>query len=344
MVQVPPELSETPLRIRQRGARAFFLGGHLFLRDAVPLQHRPRLGFGFPQRRQPGRKFRGASAGRQGRLGCRADRLPSSLQRRLGLGACGFRPSPLNRQQLGFRLADRPRDVPVPAGLARLPLQPGKLRFQLPAQVFGTRQVRLRGPQLQLRLVPAGVQAGDPRRFLQHRPAVFGFGTDQRADATLTDHRRSPRARRQVGEQRLHVTRPHVPPVDPIGAAGPALDAADDLQFRLLVERRRRGAFGLVQRQRDLGDVAGRPAGGTGEDHVLHLTAAQAAGARLAHRPAQGFDDVGFAAAVRADDAGQAGIDLDRGRLGEAFESGDAKAGEADRQDWLRVRTCPAAA
>ena len=140
------------------------------------------------------------------------------------------------------------------------------------------------------------------------------------------------RAGRQVGEQRLHVAGAHLLAVHPVFAAGAALDAADDLQFRLLVERRRRGAGRLVQRQRHLGQVARRPPGGAGEDHIVHLAGAQRAGALLAHRPAQRLDHVGLAAAVRADDAGQARMDLHADRFGEALEPGDAQAAKLHGQ------------
>ena len=46
----------------------------------------------------------------------------------------------------------------------------------------------------------------------------------------------------QIGEQRLHVAGAHLLAVDPVVAAGAALDAPDDLQLGLLVERRRHRA------------------------------------------------------------------------------------------------------
>ena len=91
-----------------------------------------------------------------------------------------------------------------------------------------------------------------------------------------------------------------------------------------------RGKAGSVLKgERDFGEVAGSAAGGPGENDILHFRAAHVAGVRLAHGPAQRLDDVGFAAAVRADDAGEAGEDFHGGGVGKAFEAGDAQAGEA---------------
>jgi len=63
-------------------------------------------------------------------------------------------------------------------------------------------------------------------------------------------------------------------------------------------------------------------ASGFVEDHVLHRVAAQRRGARLAQHPAHGVDDVGFAAAVRADDAHQLARHVYRGWIYEGLKTG----------------------
>ena len=50
---------------------------------------------------------------------------------------------------------------------------------------------------------------------------------------------------------------------------------------------------------------------GAGENHVFHRFAAQLLDALLAHHPADGVDHVALAAAVGADDRGDAGRKLD---------------------------------
>ena len=110
-----------------------------------------------------------------------------------------------------------------------------------------------------------------------------------------------------------------------------------DLEVLRLGMRRRRQAGGFLQVQRDLGEVAARPGGGAGEDHVLHLAAAHGPGGGLAHRPAQRLDHVRLAAAIRPDDAGQARQDLDHRRFGEALEAGDAQPGQGRAQGGARA-------
>ena len=64
--------------------------------------------------------------------------------------------------------------------------------------------------------------------------------------------------------------------------------------------------------------TSARPSGGrpgrAGEDDVLHLAAAQRLGALLAEHPGHRVDDVALARAVRADDAGDAGLEAQRRR------------------------------
>ena len=148
----------------------------------------------------------------------------------------------------------------------------------------------------------------------------------------------------EVREQRLHVPRPHFLAVDAVGGAMAALDLAADLQFREFVERRRGDAGRFVQAQHHLRDIARRPVGGAGEDHVLHFPAAQGLHAVFPHRPAQRFHHVGLAAAIRPDDARQARPDFDVHRLGETLEASDAEAREGDGQGGIlqfKFGTCP---
>ena len=81
-----------------------------------------------------------------------------------------------------------------------------------------------------------------------------------------------------------------------------------------------------VDGQRDLGKVARRPASEPPKITFVHLAAAQPPGRRLAHDPAQRLDEVGLAAAVRPDDAGQARRDHQLGRIGKRFETGEPEA------------------
>ncbi len=289
--------------------------------DEVALQDRCRDGLFLAQRRHRGvgrlarlRRLRGFGlrpAGGHGRL----------AQPGLGGLAFGLGPVPAAQQQRALCGAQGGADLAIALGLTGLL---GKAR-QLPAQAFqhvlDPLQVGLGRLQLQLRLVAALVEARDPRGLLEDPPPRLGLGVDQLGDLALPDQRRRMRAGRGVGEQHLHVAGAHVLAVDAIGAAGVAGDPADDLEGVVLVEPSRRQPVGVVEVQRHLGIVPGGARRGAGEDHVLHAAAAHRRGAVLAHHPAQRLEQVGLAAAVRPDHAGQPRRDHQFRRVDEALEA-----------------------
>jgi hypothetical protein len=158
--------------------------------------------------------------------------------------------------------------------------------------------------------------------------ALLGLGLHDLADAALMHQRRRARAGRRVREQQLHVACAHLAAVDPVGRALLALDPARHVERLVLVELRRRHAARIVERQRHLCVVARRPAVGSREDHVLHVGGAHRLVGGLAHRPAQRLDQVRLAAAVRADHAGQAGLDQEIRGLDERLESEQAQSRE----------------
>ena len=81
--------------------------------------------------------------------------------------------------------------------------------------------------------------------------------------------------------------------------------------------------------------MSGRTVAGTGEDHRVHVGGAQRFVRGLAHRPAQRLDQVGFAAAVRADHAGQAGFDHAVSGFHKRLETMEAKTREFHGHDSL---------
>ena len=66
-----------------------------------------------------------------------------------------------------------------------------------------------------------------------------------------------------------------------------------------------------------------RPRLRTREDDVVHPLAAEPARGLLAHHPADGIDDVGLAAAVRAHDGGDAIVEGEDGAVDEGLEPVD---------------------
>ena len=148
------------------------------------------------------------------------------------------------------------------------------------------------------------------------------------ADTPLMHHRGRTRAGRSVGEQNVHVAGAHLAAVDAIGRARIALDAARHVERLMLVELGGRLARAVVDLDRDLGVVASGPVVGAGKDHVVHVGGAQRFVRGLAHHPAQRFDQVRLAAAVRPDHAGEPRLNQEIGRLDEGLEAEQAQPRE----------------
>ena len=156
-----------------------------------------------------------------------------------------------------------------------------------------------------------------PGRFLDQRPARVGPGVQHLVELALADDDVHLPAEAGVGQQLRNVQQPALVAVDRVLALpGPEQQPADrDLG---IVDRQR--AVAVVDGQRHLGAAEGGTARRSGEDDVLHLAAAQRLDALLAHHPGERVDDVGLARAVRADDAGDARLELQRGGRGERLE------------------------
>lgn len=232
--------------------------------------------------------------------------LASALRRRRRIA-----PAREDHPSLGD--ADAIGKLAVALGLPRLALERGGTLLLLADQFVEAGEVGLGRAEFLLGVAAADMEAGDPRRFLQHRAALAGLGGDDRTDSPLADQSRRVRAGRGVGEGQRHVLGAHVAAIDAIGGSGTAFDAADDLQLVLLL--------GQIRDHRHFGEVALRPGRRTGEDHVFHAGAAHRLGAGLAHHPAQRFEQVGLAAAIGADDPRQPRFDPQIGRVDEALEA-----------------------
>ena len=336
------ELGQAAVELDDALVDARFLAVERLARHHEPLQRGAGLGLFVAQRRQVGGRvgLLGGSFGlHAGCLGDAADAQILGVARLRDLGIGGD-PAQMEQRRLG--LAYVGRHLPVVHRLARLPLQRVDLLRQLPDHVLEPGEIGLGRLQPQLGLVAARMQAGDAGGFFQHAAALLGLGLDDLADAALMHQRGRARAGRGVGEQELHVARAHLAAVEPVHRALLTLDAARDLERLVLVELRRRRAVGVVEEQHHLGGVARRPRVGAGEDHVVHARGAQRLVRGLAHHPAQRLDQIGFAAAVRADHAGQAVLDVEVGRLDEGFEPEQTQLVEFHSLSATRGRRAPA--
>ena len=252
-----------------------------------------------------------------------------------GLSDVGIRLHPAQMVQHRLGLAHLGGDFAVADRLARLLLQPVHLPGELSDHILDAGEVGFGPLQPQFRFMPASMEAGDAGGIFQYTAALFGLGLNDFADLALVDQRRRTRAGGGVGKQDLHVARADVAAVDAIDRTCLALDAAGNLESLAVVDGGRRGAIGIVDRHHHFGMVACRAVARTGKDHRVHVGGAQRFVRRLAHRPAQGLDQVGFAATVRPDDARQSGFDHKIGRFNERLETLKAKARELHKHDSL---------
>ena len=79
----------------------------------------------------------------------------------------------------------------------------------------------------------------------------------------------------------------------------------------------RRGDDHPAQLEPDLGGAGRFARIGPAEDDVAHRAAAKRLGRLLAHDPLDGVHDVGLAATIRSDDAGDVMVEVDRGFIHE---------------------------
>ena len=327
-LEVGGELFEPPVELDDALLGASLLAFERVARDNEALQRGGGLGLRLAQGRQAGGDLRLARGRLRLLAGARGDDAHGAVPQPLGLGDFRLGRAPAQMQQQRFVAAHLAGNVAVAHRLPRLGLERGDLRGELSDDVLDAQQVLLGRLEPQLRLVASRVQPGNAGRLFEHAPALVGPRLDDLADAALMHQRGRARAGRGVGEQRGDVAGAHLAAVDAEHRALLARDAARDLERVGIVERRRRLAVAVVDQDPDLGVIAPRPAGIAGEDHIVHLGAAHRLVGGFAHHPAHGFDQIGFAAAVRPDHAGQSGLDLKVGGFDERLEADQAQPRE----------------
>ncbi len=255
------------------------------------------------------------------------NRAAGFVQLRAGrvAGEFGLMPAQVRDQRVEG--VDLFRQALVFAGLGGLALEAGELALDFSGDFRQALQIGLGAVQLQFGFVTAGIEACNAGGFLKDTAAVLRLGADQFRNLTLAYESRGVRAGRSIREQELDVLAAYSPAIQLVGGACAALQAADDFQCVGGVEFRWRGAFGIVQHERDFSGLAGGAAIRTGEDEVIHLPAAHGTCRACAHGPAKGFQKIGLATAIRPDDPGQAGFDWHVLRVHKGFEASNTEFG-----------------
>ena len=179
-------------------------------------------------------------------------------------------------------------------------------------------------------MAPAGETRGSGGVF-QYTAALLGLGVDQFGDLTLAHEGRRAGTSSGVLKENFDIFGARFSAINAIGRARLALNMPHDFERVAIVEPGGRTAGRVVDEQGHGSVVASRPRGGAGKDHVVHGSGAHGLVRGLAHSPAQCFQQVRLAAAVRADNTGQPALDQEIGRLNEGFETGKAQARDVQR-------------
>ena len=263
-------------------------------------------------------------------LRAHGNRRAALPQDRLRGGQLVAREAPAADEQRRLDLAMCRAQLPIALGFARLLAQVAMLLAKRDQQVLDPEQIVLGRLELELGLVAPGLQAADPGSFLEQPPPLGRLGIHQRADLPLAHDRGAAGAGCGIREQHLDVARPQLLAVHPEHRARAAADPPGQLELIDLPEPGHHECR-ATQMELDLGEIERRPRRGAGEDHVVHLAAAQPARRGLAHHPAQRVDQIRLAAAVGPDDAGQARLDQQVGRVPERLEATEAQFGDLHR-------------
>ena len=263
------------------------------------------------------------------RIDCRLDR------RDLFAGSCALPPWPLPRrapprasghEAAALRRADLVGQLAIALGCARLPAQRRGALFLVAKNFVEPREIGLGRAQLLLGILAADVQARDAGGFLQHcrRSAGLAAMTAPIRPWLTSAGECAPVA--ASANSKRDVLGADVAAVDAVGRAGAALDPADDLAFAsaaVVAAAARSSRIETSAKSR--GGRVAVPAKITSSMPPPRSDL----GLELAHRPADRFEQVGLAAAVGADDAGQAGLDPQLGRLDEALEAAELEPSDA---------------
>ena len=156
-----------------------------------------------------------------------------------------------------------------------------------------------------LRLELARLVLDDAGGLLKDLPAILGLLRKDFVDAPLSDQGIAVLADAGIPEEVDDVAQAAGGAVDLVLALAAAVDAPRDGD---LGEVDRQRLVRIVEHERHLAEREAAALLGAVEDDVLHFRAAQRLGALLAEHPSDGVGDVRLAAAVRADDAGDAAV------------------------------------
>ena len=197
-------------------------------------------------------------------------------------------------------------------------LQRANLVFQFGDDVPDAHQILFAGVELALALFLAVAELGDTGGLFKNLAPVGTLDRQNLVDAALSDDRIAVPSQTGIHEQLMDVLQSNSLAVEEKVALSAAVVSAGDHDLAVF---HRQTTVGIVHHQRDLTEAQRISPGGTAEDYVLHLAAAEGLGTLLAQHPADGIHDVGLAAAVGANDSRDAPSELHDGFVRKRFKT-----------------------
>ena len=249
-----------------------------------------------------------------------------ALHRRFQFGVLGGQFPVLAVVQVGIEHEDIPVQFLPAAGLRGLPLRGSHLALQLGEDVIDAQEVGFRVLQLAEGLALLCLALGDPGGFLEDLAAVLRFGAQEHVDLPLFHDAVGTAAHARVHEQLVDVLETAGVAIQFVLALPVPEHPARDAD---LVEIHPEILLAVVEDQADLRHAERLALVRAIEDDVRHFPAAERLRRCFPEGPADPVDHIGFPAAVRSDDGGDAFMEVDFGFVGEGFEAVEFEAFEA---------------
>ena len=176
--------------------------------------------------------------------------------------------------------------------------------------------------ELELGPVLAALELAEPGGLLDEVAPVLRLRGEHGVDLALRDDRVHRAAEADVGEQLDEIGAPHGGLVDEVLALAATNEPARDrdlAEVDLVAE----AAVRVVEHELDLAVIRRRPVRGAAEEDVVGLLGPELGRGQRAGGPDDRVGDVRLAGAVRADDHGDARLELELDRVDERLEAAD---------------------
>src|SRR6185503_5232750 len=221
-----------------------------------------------------------------------------------------------------FELAVFGRDL-------RLRIEPRDLRAELATDILHARQVLARVGEPSFGFLAPLLVLGYAGSFFQENAQLLGLGLDDTRDHSLLDDRVRAGAEPGAEEQIVYIAAADRDVIDVVGRVAFARQHPLDRKLAVLSPLAADPPLAVVEEELDRRTADRLAVTRAVEDHILHRFAAQGGRLRFAEHPAHRVDHIGFAAAVRSDDADQLPRRRDGGWIDKRLEAGQLDLCEA---------------